>query len=236
MPSRPQVFWFSRQKRVAAGAFLARRADHFPARRLGGCALARRDRNSAARRAQRRKRAGRVRGGVSGGSDAGGDRERREDVSRSRASAGIRGRNRRREVLQRFEGHQRGRRAQGHRGVSGAADRDSRRQGQGQPVHAAARAAARTRAACDSDRRGRRKNRGRSGRCGRDRRTRARSTAPCSWRANARGRATWCCLRRRARASTSSRITSSAGACSRNWSRSSKSDRDREARSRETKG
>ena len=106
----------------------------------------------------------------------------------------------------------------------------------GSPYTPLARAAARTGAPRDSDRRGRRKDRGRSGRRGRNRRTRARLTEPCSWRANARGRATWCCSRRRARASTNSRTTSSAGEFSRSWSRGSKGARDRPTPPRETKG
>ena len=35
MPSRPHIYWFSRQKRVAEGAFRARRRDYFSRRRLG---------------------------------------------------------------------------------------------------------------------------------------------------------------------------------------------------------
>ena len=140
MPSRPHVFWFSRQKRVAEGAFLrddqiifrltARRSwwhgaarfrlrgEHNVENVLAACAAA-----------------------YLAGAEPAAIAHGRENVSRSRASAGIRRRDWRRRILQRFEGHQRGRRAQSHRSISRPADRHSGRQGQRQPVHAAARAA-----------------------------------------------------------------------------------------------
>ena len=94
----------------------------------------------AARRTQCRKRSGRVRGRLPCGGRP------------SRIATGVKtfeGVEHRLEfvaeiggvsVLQRFESHQCGRRAQGHRSISRPAHRDSGRQGQRQPVHAAARA------------------------------------------------------------------------------------------------
>ena len=110
MPAKPHIFWFSRQKRVASRSIPARQRNHFPQRRLGsGAGAARPD--SAARRTQRGKCFGRLRGGLSRGRHSGRDRKRGEIVQRRRTSPGICRRNFRRAVLQRFESHQCGCRA-----------------------------------------------------------------------------------------------------------------------------
>ena len=217
MPSRSHVFWFSRQKRVAEGAFLLDdqiifrnegsetavgrrreiplRGEHNVENVLAACAAA--------------YLAGAPPAAIASGV---------KTFSRRRASPGIRRRDRRRCVLQRFESHQRGRRAQSRRSVSRPADRDSRRQGQGQPVHAAARGASRTRGrvalligeaaekiAADL---------GDAVPCVPCRHARTRRA---DRHRSARGRATRCCSLRRARASTSSKITSIAAAHSSSW-------------------
>ncbi len=67
MPAKPEIFWFSRQKRVATGAFL--RDDEIIFRNEGSeVELAQRSRYSTSRRAQHRKCSGRLRRRLSRGS------------------------------------------------------------------------------------------------------------------------------------------------------------------------
>ncbi len=218
MPARGHVYWFSRQKRVAEGAFVrdgeivfradgsetvvARRSDitlrgeHNLENVLAACAAAYLAGAPAAAIATGVKTFRAVEHRLEFVAEIGGV-QFYNDSKATNVDATLK-------AVEAFPG---------------PAARDSGRKGQRQPVLAARRTAAPARAACDFDWRGCRQNRGRSRRCGPDR---ARRHAGPRRKARRRARAvpgTWCCSRRPVRVSTSSRITSSAAAFSRNWSR-----------------
>ena len=211
MPAKPHIYWFSRQKRVAAGAFL--RDDQIIFRNEGEEVAARAARQiRPARRAQRRKCSGRLRRRVSCRADARRHRRRRE---KSFAASSIASNSSPKSpacssttIPKPPTWTPRSKPSK----LSRAAGRDSRRQRQRQPLHAAARAAPRTRAPGAADRRSRGKNRRRSrdavpfehaGTLDRAVQHRLRST---------RSLATRCCSRRLAPASISSKITNTAAA------------------------
>ncbi len=157
MPSRPHVYWFSRQKRVVSGAFL--RDGQIVFRADGSeIPLSAPYRNSSARRTQPGKCAGGLCRGTSRRRRSRRNRGRREDVSRRGAPPRVRRSNRRRCFLQRFQSDQRGCQPKSDRSVSRATDRHSGRQRQGRTVCAIARASAPAGATRGSDRRRGRKN------------------------------------------------------------------------------
>ena len=164
MPSRAHVYWFSRQKRVAEGAFLrdgeivfradgletvvarrseiALRGEHNLENVLAACAAA-------------------YLAGAPAAAIAGGVKTFRAVEHRLEFVAEVGGV----EFYNDSKATNVDATLKAHRGVPRPADRDSRRQGQGQSLHAAGRAAAPARAPGDLDWRRRGKNRGGPGRC-----------------------------------------------------------------------
>ena len=228
MPSRPHIFWFSRQKRVAEGAFLRDDQIIFRARRLG---------NSARRGATKFRCAASTMSKMfwppaprpisralipaaiaSGVKTFRGVEHRLEfvaeiggvefynDSKATNVDAALK-------AIEAFPGPL--------IVILGGKDKGSPYTPLREPLRQRARAG-------DSDRRGRGKNRRGPGRRRPDRTRRHARSRRASWRSNARSRATWSCSRRRAPASISSRITSSAAASSSNSSRSFEQQFDRE--------
>ena len=127
MPAKPHIYWFSRQKRVATGTFL--RDNEIVFRNDGSEAvLARRDQIQL--RGEHNMEnvlagcAAAYLAGATPAAIASGVRI----VPRRRAPTGIRSRNFRREILQRFKSYQRGCGGKGHSSLSRTAHRDNGRQ------------------------------------------------------------------------------------------------------------
>ena len=216
-PARPHLFWFSRQKRVAEGAFLQDEQIVFRQRRRGDVRWRGETKFRCAVSTTSKTSWPPASAAYLGGAEPACHRcTACKTFPGSRASAGICRRNRRREVLQRFEGHQCGRRTQGHRSFSEQADRDSGRQRQGQPLTPLRELLRRARAAWLLIGAAAEKIAADLGDVVPIERAGTLERAIES-RLNVRGRATWCCSLRRAPASINLRITSTAGASSRNW-------------------
>jgi hypothetical protein len=116
----------------------------------------------------------------------------------------------RRRVLQRLQGHQRGRHRQGHRRLQWRHSSHPRRQGQELRLHPALRLAARARQRCLHHRLGGGQDRVASARRGLHHSCETLDKAVAAAAAAARIPARWCCWRRPAPASTSLKTTSSA--------------------------